>query len=100
MLEKQFGNHFLKKIIKYKKDFSDLPTLIFLGMSLETHIFFLGIRIFSSDFTTLVFLSYSVATEHRTSSLATLYVPLCIHARDVIVIMVVQKGTCLCKNHS
>ena len=34
MLEIQFGNHFFKK-----------PTLIFLGMSLETHIlvFFLGL---------------------------------------------------------
>ena len=39
LLEKQFGNHFLKKK-KNKKNFADLPTLIFLGMSLETHYFF------------------------------------------------------------
>ena len=38
MLEKQFGNHFFKK--KFKKRFFRPPTLIFLGMSLETHIFF------------------------------------------------------------
>ena len=41
MMEKQFGNHFKKK----KEDFSDLPTLIFLGMSLEAHIFFFGLNI-------------------------------------------------------
>ena len=38
-LEKRFGNPFLKEKNK-EKDFSDLLTLIFLGMSLETHTFF------------------------------------------------------------
>ena len=38
MLEKQFGNRSLKKKMN-KKNVSDLPTLIFLGMSLESHIF-------------------------------------------------------------
>ena len=40
-LEKKFGLDFFKKKIKNKKkDFSDLPTLIFLDMSLETDIIF------------------------------------------------------------
>ena len=41
-LEKQFDHDFFKKN-KKKKDFSDLPTLIYLDMSLETHIFFFGL---------------------------------------------------------
>ena len=37
---KKFGHDFLKKIENKKKDFSDLPTLIIVDMSLETDIFF------------------------------------------------------------